>query len=231
MLERLAHRGASGAEVETGDGAGILVQMPHRFLAAATSAAGFELPEAGGLRGGDDLPARRRGRRRSRLGTTVEQLAGEEGLGVLGWRVVPTEPAGLGKTAPGAMPRIEQVFLAPTGGAAGDLMALERQAFVLRKRAEHAVDGLYFPSLSARTLVYKGMLTSEQLRQFFSDLRDPLVRVGRWRWCTPRFSTNTFPQLAAGPPVPVPGPQRGDQHAGRQPELDAGPRGAARDRR
>ena len=191
VLERLAHRGASGAEVETGDGAGILVQMPHRFLAAAATAAGFALPESGGYAAGlaflpvdedDALKAR----------ATVEQLAGEEGLAVLGWRVVPTEPDGLGKTAVGAMPRIEQVFLAPTGGAAGDLMALERQAFVLRKRAEHGVDGLYFPSLSARTIVYKGMLTSEQLRQFFTDLRDPSFESGL-TLVHSRFSTNTFP--------------------------------------
>ncbi len=130
----------------------------------------------------------------------VEQLAAEEGLDVLGWRVVPTEPDGLGKTALGAMPRIEQVFVAPTGdkAAAGTgsdeaaTMALERRAFVLRKRAEHAVDGLYFPSLSARTLVYKGMLTSEQLRQFFTDLRDPRFESGL-ALVHSRFSTNTFP--------------------------------------
>ena len=128
--------------------------------------------------------------------TMVEQLAAEEGLGVLGWRVVPTEPDGLGKTALGAMPRIEQVFVAPTTSDEvvdeAATMALERRAFVLRKRAEHAVDGLYFPSLSARTLVYKGMLTSEQLRQFFTDLRDPGFESGL-ALVHSRFSTNTFP--------------------------------------
>ena len=190
VLERLAHRGASGAEVETGDGAGILVQIPHRFLAGAVEAAGFTLPGAGGYAVGlaflptdpdDALKAR----------TVVEQLAGEEGLVVLGWRVLPVEPEGLGKTALGAMPAIEQLFVAPADGAI-DTMALERRAFVLRKRAEHAVDGLYFPSLSARTLVYKGMLTSEQLRQFFPDLRDPSFESGL-ALVHSRFSTNTFP--------------------------------------
>ncbi len=190
VLERLAHRGASGAEVETGDGAGILVQVPHRFLTAAAEEAGFSLPEAGGYAVGlvflptdpdDALKAR----------TVVEQTAAEEGLSVLGWRTVPTEPDGLGKTALGAMPRIEQVFVAPA--AAGlDTMALERRAFVLRKRVEHAVDGVYFPSLSARTIVYKGMLTSEQLREFFPDLRDPRFESGL-ALVHSRFSTNTFP--------------------------------------
>ena len=87
--------------------------------------------------------------------TVVEQLAGEEGLAVLGWRVLPTEPEGLGKTALAAMPRIEQVFVAPAGGAI-DTMALERRAYVLRKRVEHAVDGLYFPSLSAQDAGLQG---------------------------------------------------------------------------
>src|ERR1700683_964825 len=102
VLERLAHRGASGAEVNTGDGAGILVQIPHRFLATAAEAAGFTLPDAGGYAVGlaflptdpdDALKAR----------TVVEQLAGEEGLAVLGWRVLPTEPGGLGKTGLGGL--------------------------------------------------------------------------------------------------------------------------------
>ena len=190
VLERLAHRGASGAEVETGDGAGILVQVPHRFLTTATEEAGFSLPGAGGYAVGlaflptdtdDALKAR----------TVVEQTAAEEGLSVLGWRTVPTEPAGLGKTALGAMPLIQQVFLAPAAPGV-DTMALERRAFVLRKRAEHAVDGLYLPSLSARTIVYKGMLTSEQLRQFFPDLRDPSFESGL-ALVHSRFSTNTFP--------------------------------------
>ncbi len=224
VLERLAHRGASGAEVNTGDGAGILTQIPHRFLAGAAEAAGFSLPDAGGYAVGlaflptdpdDALKAR----------AMVEQLAGEEGLAVLGWRVLPTEPEGLGKTALSAMPRMEQVFVGPAG-AAVDTMALERRAFVLRKRAEHAVDGLYFPSLSARTLVYKGMLTSEQLRQFFPDLRDPTFESGL-ALVHSRFSTNTFPSWPLAHPYRYLCPQRRDQHAGRQPQLDAGPRGPA----
>jgi glutamate synthase (NADPH/NADH) large chain len=192
VLERLAHRGASGAEVETGDGAGILVQVPHRFLAGAAEAAGFSLPEAGEYAVGlAFLPTDSDDKAKAKA--VVEQLAGEEGLSVLGWRIVPIQPEGLGKTALGAMPPIEQLFVAESaGGGFADVMALERKAFVLRKRAEHAVDGLYFPSLSARTLVYKGMLTSEQLREFFTDLRDPTFESGL-ALVHSRFSTNTFP--------------------------------------
>jgi glutamate synthase (NADPH) large chain len=190
VLERLAHRGASGAEVATGDGAGILVQVPHRFLSGEAAAAGFTLPEAGGYAVGlAFLPLDEDDAHKAR--SRVELLAGEEGLSVLGWRQVPTEPEGLGTTALGAMPAIEQVFLAPVGPGV-DTMALERRAFVLRKRAEHAVDDLYFPSLSARTLVYKGMLTSEQLREFYPDLRDPAFESGLVLVHS-RFSTNTFP--------------------------------------
>ena len=118
VLERLAHRGASGAEASTGDGAGILVQIPHRFLAAATEAAGFSLPAPGGYavglaflpRDADDAAKAKK---------TVAALAEEEGLVVLGWRVVPIEAGSLGETALGAMPAFEQVFVAPTGGWAG----------------------------------------------------------------------------------------------------------------
>ena len=190
VLERLAHRGASGAEVETGDGAGILVQVPHRFFVGAAQEAGFVLPEAGGYAVGlAFLPVDADDAHKAR--SVIDQIAAEESLSVLGWRQLPIEPDGLGKTARGAMPRIEQLFVAPAGGTV-DTMALERRAFVLRKRAEHAVDDLYFPSLSARTICYKGMLTSEQLREFFPDLRDPAFESGL-ALVHSRFSTNTVP--------------------------------------
>ena len=192
VLERLAHRGASGAEVSTGDGAGILVQVPHRFLVGAAEAAGFSLPDAGTYAVGlaflpreDDDAAKAK--------KVIEALAVEENLSVLGWRVVPVATEGLGETALGAMPAMEQLFVVPAPDAATtDPLDLERRAFVLRKRAEHAVDGLYFPSLSARTIVYKGMLTSEQLRTFFTDLEDPRFESGL-ALVHSRFSTNTFP--------------------------------------
>ena len=198
VLERLAHRGASGAEASTGDGAGILVQVPHRFLVAASEAAGFSLPEAGTYAVGlaflpreDDDAAKAK--------KVIEALAAEEKLSVLGWRVVPVSTVGLGETALGAMPAMEQLFVVPAPDSAGgddsataDPLDLERRAFVLRKRAEHAIDGLYFASLSSRTIVYKGMLTSEQLRTFFNDLEDPRFESGL-ALVHSRFSTNTFP--------------------------------------
>ncbi|MGA2304690.1 MAG: glutamate synthase-related protein [Acidimicrobiales bacterium] len=192
VLERLAHRGASGAEASTGDGAGILVQVPHRFLVDAAEAAGFSLPDAGTYAVGvaflpreDDDAAKAK--------KVIEALAAEEKLSVLGWRVVPVATDGLGETALGAMPAMEQLFVVPAPDTAtADPLDLERRAFVLRKRAEHAVDGLYFSSLSARTIVYKGMLTSEQLRTFFTDLEDPRFESGL-ALVHSRFSTNTFP--------------------------------------
>jgi len=213
VLERLAHRGASGAEASTGDGAGILVQVPHRFLVGAAEAAGFTLPAAGTYAVGlAFLPGEADDAAKAKK--AVETLAAEEGLAVLGWRPVPVVTEGLGETALSVMPVMEQVFVvrasaaasasaagagaasaagaAADAGPGGDQMALERQAFVLRKRAEHSVEGLYFPSLSSRTLVYKGMLTSEQLRTFFTDLEDPLFESGL-ALVHSRFSTNTFP--------------------------------------
>ncbi len=190
VLERLAHRGASGAEVDTGDGAGILVQIPHTFLRGAAAAAGFTLPAAGHYAVGlvflppdEDDAVKTMG--------MIEAVAAEEGLRVLGWRTVPTECAGVGSVALGAKPTIVQLFVTPEGEWR-DTMALERQAFVLRKRAEHNIDDVYFPSLSARTLVYKGMLTSLQLRAFFPDLRDPAF-ASALALVHSRFSTNTFP--------------------------------------
>ena len=197
VLERLAHRGASGAEVETGDGAGILVQVPHRFLVGAAEVAGFTLPDAGGYAVGlAFLPIDADDAHKAR--SLVEQIAGEESLSVLGWRHLPIESEGLGKTALGAMPRIEQLFVAPDGKA--DTITVERRAFVLRKRVEHASDDLYFPSLSARTICYKGMLTSEQLREFFPDLRDPDFESGL-ALVHSRFSTNTFPSWRPNTPT------------------------------
>ncbi|HLG67325.1 MAG TPA: glutamate synthase large subunit [Acidimicrobiales bacterium] len=192
VLERLAHRGASGAEKDTGDGSGILLQMPDRFLRDAAGALRVDLPPAGQYAAGlvflptdpDDAAKAR---------SHVAGLAAEEGLCVLGWREVPVDDRSLGDTARRAQPRIEQVFV---GVAAGkpvrEGLELDRLAFVLRKRAEHAVDGLYVPSLSARTIVYKGMLTAHQLTEYFPDLRDPRVESGL-ALVHSRFSTNTFP--------------------------------------
>lgn len=211
VLERLAHRGASGAEVASGDGSGILLQVPHRLLADVASDSGINLPAKGHyatgmafLPGDADEAAKAR--------TQVASIAGEEGLAVLAWREVPVDDSTLGETARRAQPRIEQVFLAPApdsppvlvqasdeSSESAHALALDRLAFVVRKRVEHSIDGVYFPSLSARTLVYKGMLTSHQLREFYPELSDERVESGL-ALVHSRFSTNTFPSWSLAHP-------------------------------
>ncbi len=193
VLRRLAHRGATGAEPDTGDGSGVLIQLPHAFLAATAEEAGLSgLPDPGaygcGLcflpRDGDDAAKAR---------AKLAQLAESERLAVLGWRAVPTCDDDLGRTARHAQPRIEQVFVAQTGALDGrDDLALERALFALRKRAEHEIESLYFPSLSSRTIVYKGMLTAHQVPSYFPDLSDPRL-ASALALVHSRFSTNTFP--------------------------------------
>ncbi|MFI6596665.1 glutamate synthase large subunit [Nonomuraea sp. NPDC050536] len=184
-LLNLDHRGAKGSEPDTGDGAGILTQIPDAFYREVV---GFELPEAGRYATGiaflaSDPEAREIGVR------MIEEVAAEEGLTVLGWRDVPVDRTLPGPSARAVMPHFMQLFVAGPDGEAG--LELDRLAFCLRKRAEHEVD-VYFPSLSARTIVYKGMLTPEQVEPFFPDLSD-----GRYETAIAlvhsRFSTNTFP--------------------------------------
>lgn len=182
VLRNLEHRGATGSEPDSGDGAGILLQVPDTFLRAEVP---FALPEAGGYAVGIAfLPADDSGDAVREL----EKIAGEEGLTVLGWREVPVTPDILGNGARATMPEFRQLFVAD-GESAG--IALDRKAFVLRKRAEREA-GVYFPSLSARTIVYKGMLTTGQLEPFFPDLSDPRFATAV-ALVHSRFSTNTFP--------------------------------------
>ncbi len=186
-LGNLDHRGAAGAEPSSGDGAGITVQVPDAFL---RSVVGFALPEPGCYAVGNAfLPAD--SQHRAAMVALVEQVAGEENLAVLGWRELPTCVDGVGPTARRVMPAFAQVFVA---GASG--MELERRAFCLRKvaerRAREAGGELYFPSLSARTVVYKGMLTAGQLASFFPDVTDERF-ASAIGLVHSRFSTNTFP--------------------------------------
>ncbi|MFJ9027126.1 glutamate synthase large subunit [Streptomyces sp. NPDC102274] len=182
VLRNLEHRGATGSEPDSGDGAGILLQVPDAFL---REVAGFALPEAGSYAVGTGfLPADDATEAVSR----IETIAAEEGLNVLGWREVPVAPALLGSTARSTMPAFRQLFVAD-GTNAG--IALDRKAFLLRKRAEREA-GVYFPSLSARTIVYKGMLTTGQLEPFFPDLSDRRFATAI-ALVHSRFSTNTFP--------------------------------------
>ncbi len=185
-LRNLEHRGASGAEPDSGDGAGILLGVPDEFLRAVVD---FDLPPqrtyavgTAFLPGDDEQVAQSR--------TMIEKIAAEEGLTVLGWRDVPVQPDLLGSTARSVMPAFSQLFVAGAGNRVMG-MALERMAFCLRKRAEHETD-VYFPSLSSRTIAYKGMLTTDQLDQFYPDLVDERM-ASAVAVVHSRFSTNTFP--------------------------------------
>ncbi|WP_329397999.1 glutamate synthase large subunit [Streptomyces melanogenes] len=182
VLRNLEHRGATGSEPDSGDGAGILLQVPDAFLREVTS---FELPEAGAYAVGIAfLPVEDSASAVAR----IEAIAAEEDLDVLGWREVPVTPELLGNGARATMPAFRQLFVAD-GTSTG--IALDRKAFVLRKRAEREA-GVYFPSLSARTIVYKGMLTTGQLEPFFPDLSDRRFATAV-ALVHSRFSTNTFP--------------------------------------
>ncbi|MFI7179217.1 glutamate synthase large subunit [Streptomyces spororaveus] len=183
VLRNLEHRGATGSEPDSGDGAGILSQVPDAFL---REVAGFELPEAGGYAVGIAfLPAD--GTAQAVAVEQIEALAAQENLTVLGWREVPVSPDLLGNGARATMPAFSQLFV--SNGSTG--IELDRKAFVLRKRAEREA-GVYFPSLSARTIVYKGMLTTGQLEPFFPDLSDRRF-ASAVALVHSRFSTNTFP--------------------------------------
>ena len=220
-LVHLDHRGASGAETNTGDGAGILTQIPDAFYRAVVD---VELPAAGRYATGIAFIP---GDAATVAGTieAVEKIVASEGLEVLLWRDVPVVADSLGSGALGAMPTFKQLFLAgPKGVYEG--LDLERRAYVARKRIEHEIahgdDTVYFPSLSCRTIVYKGMLTTPQLRDFYPDLADERFESAL-ALVHSRFSTNTFPSWPLAPPLPVPRPQRRDQHSQGQPQLDAGP--------
>ncbi|MEU3608322.1 glutamate synthase large subunit [Streptomyces sp. NPDC035033] len=182
VLRNLEHRGATGSEPDSGDGAGILFQIPDAFFREVT---GFALPEAGAYAVGTAfLPVDTA----DETAAAIEAIAADEGLTVLGWREVPVAPDLLGASARSTMPVFRQVFVTD-GESTG--IALDRKAFVLRKRAEREA-ATYFPSLSARTIVYKGMLTTGQLEPFFPDLSDRRL-TSAIALVHSRFSTNTFP--------------------------------------
>ncbi|HEY9565657.1 MAG TPA: glutamate synthase subunit alpha, partial [Nocardioides sp.] len=185
-LRNLEHRGAAGAEPNSGDGAGILMQVPDAFFRDVVD---FALPVAGSYAVGTAfLPGDAEQVAKTR--EQISQIAAEEGLKLLGWREVPTNSEPLGQTALDCMPAFQQVFVAGDGQRVTG-MALERLAFVLRKRSERETD-VYFPSLSSRTIAYKGMLTTDQLDQVFPDLVDERV-ASAVAVVHSRFSTNTFP--------------------------------------
>ena len=200
MLKHMAHRGACGCETNTGDGAGIVTAIPHDFLAKVVkSDLGTSLPSPGTYGVGVIFlptdPAQRQTAKE-----TVNALIAEQGQTLIGWRQVPhdAEGADIGPSARAAMPAFEQLFVSAKPGL--DQEAFDRQLFIIRKRASHAVrEGklaqalqFYMCSLSSRILIYKGMLTSEQVMPFFTDLQDPDY-VSHLAMVHSRFSTNTFP--------------------------------------
>src|SRR5947209_5847889 len=188
-LENLEHRGAEGADPGTGDGAGILLQIPDAFLRAA--AAGVELPPAGRYGVGVCyLPAD--AERRIPLEQLIEETIEAEGQRAIWWRDVPIDDRHVGMTARLSAPVIRQVLVEASSDL-GDQDAFERKLYVIRRRIEReAGRDLALPSFSSRTIVYKGMLTAPQLPRYFTDLRDPRV-ASRLALAHARFSTNTFP--------------------------------------
>ena len=198
ILRNLDHRGASGAEVNTGDGAGILIQMPHKFFVEACQSSRITLPEAGqygcGLVYMPRNPAMRR-----KIEERFEQVVHSEGLIFLGWRTVKTNNTTLGDTAKSVEPFMRQAFIGRAPGLTDD-MAFERKLYVVRKRGYTEIrtstlpgaEYWYIASLSQKTLVYKGMLTTEQVDQYFPDLKHPAMESAL-ALVHSRFSTNTFP--------------------------------------
>ena len=251
MLINLLHRGACGCEANTGDGAGIMLQLPDKFFRKVAARQDIALPPAGQYGTGMVfLP--RLAAEREQVKALVERVTWEEGQHVLGWRIVPTATAGVGDRRWPTKPIIEQIFIGvgttaqaqtddeekqAAGGSARwqQPNAFERKLYVIRKRVEHEADKLglverhafYVPSLSSQTLIYKGMLIAEQVEGTFPDLSRSGRRIGAGDGAS-ALQHQHVPVLAAGAPVPLPRPQRRDQHAARQHQLDARARGLAR---
>src|SRR5450631_1934042 len=202
VLLNLAHRGACGCDPETGDGAGVLIQIPHKFFTRECEKLGFALSKPGTYGVGMTfLPVEKHPRLQCE--GILERIVREEGLTLLGWRDTPVYASAIGRVARGSQPYIQQIFVNRPAGMDED--ALERKLYIVRKRAESEVaesdiedrETFYIPSLSARTIVYKGLLLAPQIANFYGELSDPAVKSAL---CLvhQRFSTNTFPswQLA-----------------------------------
>ena len=198
ILKNLEHRGATGAEANTGDGAGVLMQVPDAFLRRVCGEQGVTLPAAGAFGVGmiflpmDDAE-------RAQCEDLIASIVTEEGQTLLGWRTVPTDDSTLGETAREVEPVVRQVFVGRGAGVA-DQEAFERRLYVIRQRAAHTIAGMtldqgdrfYILSLSSRTMIYKGMLTTAQLEEFYPDLGAPDL-ASALALVHSRFSTNTFP--------------------------------------
>ncbi len=196
ILRNLTHRGATGYDPKLGDGAGMLIQLPDAFLRKETARLGITLPEVGKYACGMVfLPQSSNGR--VACESAIARIIHEEGQGFLGWRDVPRNNRNIADAAKTVEPVMRQVFI---GSECADQNAFERKLFVIRKRIEHAVHALkleddsqfYIPSLSSRTLVYKGMLLADEVGTYYQDLQDPEM-VSALALVHQRFSTNTFP--------------------------------------
>jgi glutamate synthase (NADPH/NADH) large chain len=209
VLLNMDHRGARGCEANTGDGAGMLTALPHEFLRkVAKQELGAELPEPGRFAAGlVFLPKLESEREQCKA--EVARLIAEHGQVLVGWRPVPVRPekADLGPSALAAEPAIEMLFVAAGEGLAGD--AFERQLYLVRKRASHFLrekaglsqgKSFYVPSLSTKVIIYKGMLTPDQLMPYFPDLEDPDYTT-HLAMVHSRFSTNTFPSWDRAQPL------------------------------
>ncbi|MBI2002391.1 MAG: glutamate synthase large subunit [candidate division NC10 bacterium] len=198
VLKNLLHRGACGCEVNTGDGAGILIQMPHAFLARECGRLGITLPAPRWYGAGLVFLPTDPGQA-ARCQAVFEEIIREEGQALLGWRDVPTDDSPVGPSARAVEPIFKQIFIGRDAGLRDD-PAFERKLYVIRKRVEHAIYGsdmparkrFYLPSLSSNTLIYKGMLSADQIETMFPDVVDPAVESAL-ALVHQRFSTNTFP--------------------------------------
>ncbi|MCM3749171.1 glutamate synthase large subunit [Paenibacillus pasadenensis] len=198
VLENMEHRGGQGSEPNTGDGAGIMLQLPHGFFKRELSRQGIQLPAEGSYAVGMLFLPQDAAVRES-LESKLETIIAEEGQELIGWRTVPTNDEKLGESALKAKPYVRQVFVS-RNAALADELAFERKLYVIRKRAELAIryagleggDMFYFPSFSSKKIVYKGMLTTEQVRAFYVDLNDETMETAI-ALVHSRFSTNTFP--------------------------------------
>jgi len=198
ILENLTHRGAVGADPRAGDGAGILIQIPDAFLRACCNDLGITLPEPDSYGVGMVfLP--QPVATRNHCETLIEQTIAEEGQSLLGWRDVPTDNEGLGDSVKQVEPVVRQVFIR-RGDSCTSTDDFERKLFIIRKRVENAVrncqlpgrECFYVPSMSARTLCYKGMLLANQVNSYYKDLNDERL-TSALALVHQRFSTNTFP--------------------------------------
>ncbi|MEI7534161.1 MAG: glutamate synthase subunit alpha, partial [Verrucomicrobiae bacterium] len=199
ILVNLDHRGACGCEANTGDGAGILIQVPHDFFVTEAARLGFKLPAVGQYGVGQVFLPKNPAEREA-IKNEFAKIISAEGQTLLGWREVPVNNSSLGKTAVSAEPFMAQVFVGRSA-VIKDEAAFERKLYVIRKVAEQTIrygytiaggKWFYVSSLSARTLTYKGMLMSEQVEKYYDDLRNPAVTTAI-ALVHSRFSTNTFP--------------------------------------